>query len=127
MSPSSAVYTHNAIKAFQLSVLQYQLAMQYVIKLKSNKQNPAYDIFHWDEPLVDYISDDELSEEEEEGGVPKRKETAKRDEKISPFEILWNSPRRRCYEWHPFLTSYLIKKLLKLSYGLSKDLRLITC
>ena len=44
-----------------------QLALQYAIKLKSNRQNPAYDdIFHGDDPLFDYISDDALSSDEEE-------------------------------------------------------------
>ena len=43
-----------------------QLALQYAIKLKSNQQNPAYDeIFHGDDPLNEYISDDDLSSEEE--------------------------------------------------------------
>ena len=51
-----------------------QLALQYAIKLKSNRQNPAYDdIFHGDDPLIDYISEDELSEDEEPESQKKKK------------------------------------------------------
>ena len=50
-----------------------QLALQYAIKLKSNRQNPAYDdIFHGDDPLFDYISDDALSSDEEEPELLKK-------------------------------------------------------
>ena len=62
-SPISSLYAESHEMPPQLRHLQ--LGLQYAIKLKSNRQNPAYnDIFHGDDAMVDYISDDELSEEE---------------------------------------------------------------
>ena len=70
-SPTSSLYAecHEMPPQYR----HCQLALQYAIKLKSNRQNPAYDdIFHGDDPLFDYISDDALSSDEEEPELLKK-------------------------------------------------------
>ena len=72
-----------------------QLGLQYAIKLKSNRQNPAYnDIFHGDDAMVDYISDDELSEEEEPEST--KEADKKHEEKVKRREMRKSLPPTFC-------------------------------
>ena len=114
---------------------QCQLALQYVIKLKSNRQNPAYDdIFHGEDPLIDYISDDELSEEEEPESRKKKSKEESLKEREQRREMRKTLPPTFCGRLQedavmsdiPLLISYIIKNFLKSSHALYKDLWLIT-
>ena len=68
--------------------LRHQLlALQYAIKLKSNRENPAYEgIFHGDDALVNYVSDnsDEEEEEEESEAFKKQKESLSKKRQSLP-------------------------------------------
>ena len=63
-----------------------QLALQYAIKLKANRENPAYDdIFHGDDPLADYESDASSSSEgKAESSDEEHRDTLKEKRKSLP-------------------------------------------
>ena len=75
-SPVSSL--HAECNEMPPNIRHAQLSLQYAIKLKACRKNPAYDeVFNGDNPLVESISDvpstDEEEDEEEELPLPRRK------------------------------------------------------